>query len=173
MAGDDQASGRQGILYALLGVMAVALIGGGIYLLVRSRQLTPEDLVQQALTASSAKEQELACIKLAEIGKPATVHLEKIVRESKVPETKAAAMEGLGANRSWESMPLLLDVLEKDESPTARAKAAAIASYLLGRNYGYNSGDPPANLAQRVKIIRKDYEAMKKSPPPQYRKEGS
>ena len=79
------------------------------------------------------------------------------------------AAQAAAAAGDWESMPKLIALL-KDADPGVRARAAAACAVLLGMDYGYDPHGLAADQAKTRAAVARAYEAMRTSPPPQYRK---
>jgi hypothetical protein len=78
-------------------------------------------------------------------------------------------MGGLAMRWDWESMPQFMAAL-KDSNPEIRTQAAFAVTQLTGLDYGYSESDTPAKRAEVIKSMEIAYAAMKKNPPPKYRK---
>jgi len=157
----------------LLGATAVLLVVTiGVYV-YRARSDTdrldaPELLARRALTAPTVQEREKAALDLARSGPQALPHLRRVLAESDTPVVRAAVIEGLGGQRDWPSMPQLLDALEDDDLQV-RGRAGVAVSRILGLEFFFQADDPFEQRQPVVGEMRACYEAMQKSPPPQYK----
>lgn len=136
------------------------------YFLTKQKQRTPEELAQIALNGeASDTERQKAALELGQVGKGNEQLLQQVLVESQTPEVKAAAIEAIGELKHWESMPKLLDALD-DPSPLVRGRAAAIATSMLGIDFGFRAGDPPDKRALAIKGMKRLYQDMLNSPSP-------
>lgn len=85
------------------------------------------------------------------------------------PAVRSMAAQAAAAAGDWDSMPKLIALLQ-DADPGVRARASAACAVLLGMDYGYDANGPAADRARVREAIARTYEAMRQSPPPQYRK---
>lgn len=85
------------------------------------------------------------------------------------PAVRSMAAQAAAAAGDWESMPKLIALLQ-DADPGVRARASSACAVLLGMDYGHDPNGPAADQAKVREAIARTYEAMRKSPPPQYRK---
>jgi HEAT repeat protein len=149
------------IVLALLVVFGVV-----VFAVVRGTQAdappTPEELVQKAEDAPTGTEREKAVLDLATTGPSAEDQLRRLLVESKKPEVRAAAIEGLNSLSAWNSMPQILQALE-DPSVQVRGRAGAAATRMLGIDFLYRAEDPPEQRAKAVKGMRSCYSQMQKA----------
>lgn len=78
------------------------------------------------------------------------------------------AAQAAGAARDWESMPVLIGLLD-DKEPLVSARAAAACATLLGMDHGHDPKAAPAERAKTKAAIGRAYATMNENPPPQYR----
>lgn len=122
-----------------------------------------EQLARQALEAPTSDEQEVAAVRLAELGKPAKEHLRRVLSESRCAEVRGACIRGLAVQWDYDSMPAFLDALD-DESELVRSRAgAAVERMMSSADYGYRSDDPPEKRADAVKRFREHWEEFRDS----------
>lgn len=149
----------------------LALVTGGVYVFRHTGPEgldSPEKLAARALTAATVAERERAALDLARSGPAALPHLRRVLAESDTPPVRAAVIEGLGALRDWPSMPHLLGAVEDDDR-LVRGRAAVAAGRILGLEFFFQTDDPPEHRQAVVGEMKACYEAMRKSPPPQYK----
>lgn len=84
------------------------------------------------------------------------------------PAVRSMAAQAAAAAGDWDSMPKLIALLQ-DADPGVRARASAACAVLLGMDYGHDPNGPAADQAKAREVIARTYEAMRQSPPPQYR----
>lgn len=148
-------------------------LGAGLILLLfflwpRSKPASAEQLFAVGQDSGATQEQrEKAILGLAKADKKGKEYLRELLKSPDV-EAKAAAISGLAECRDFESMPQLLDLLD-DPSDNLRRRAASASMLILGRNYPYDAAAAASARAPVIALMRKEYQAMKKSPPPMYR----
>lgn len=124
---------------------------------------SPEQLARQALEAPTSDEQEVAAVRLAQLGKPAREHLRRVLSESQSPEVRGACIRGLAVLWDYDSMPAFLDALD-DDSELVRGRAGtAVKRMMSSADYGYRSDDPPEKRAAAVKRFRAHWKEFRDS----------
>ncbi len=121
-----------------------------------------EHLAQESLEAPTSDEQEAAAVRLAELGRPAREHLQRVLSESQSPQVRAACIRALAAQWDYDSMPEFLDALN-DESELVRARAGAAVERMMSIDAGYRSEDSPQRRAAAVKHFRERWEQFRNS----------
>lgn len=143
-----------------------AIVAGAVLVLPSilgcQRPPSPEELARQALEASSPGDQEVAAVRLAELGAEAKEHLQQVLAESQSPAVRAACIRGLAAQRDYDSMPAFLDALD-DESELVRGRAGVAVQELLGADFGYRHNAPPKQRKAKIKQLRQEWERVKDS----------
>jgi HEAT repeat protein len=147
-----------GLFIVLIVAYAADLFSGA------PRKAPPAELSNRALTGATAEERERAALELAE-NDAGISQMREVLAKSDSPRVKSAVIQGLGAQRDWESMPKLIDALS-DPSEEVRDRAGSAVTVMLGVDYHFRAADPPQKRDAALKSIRKRYEAMAKSPPP-------
>jgi HEAT repeat protein len=84
------------------------------------------------------------------------------------PEARALAAQAAAAAGDWQSMPLLIPLLEDDARPV-RARSAAAIAVLIGRDHAFDPDSPPPERARFRRHIERSYEELRANPPPRYR----
>jgi hypothetical protein len=149
-----------------------AILGGGLPVLLAllvwqilpaERRPSPDQLARQALEAATPAEQEVAAVRLAELGTDAKDHLRQVLTESQSAAVRAACIRGLAAQWDYDTMPMLLDALE-DPSPLVRGRAGVAVQRLLGADFGFRCDDPPEKRGMVVKRLRQEWERVKDTP---------
>lgn len=84
------------------------------------------------------------------------------------PEVRALAAQAAAAAGDWQSMPLLIPLLE-DEARPVRARSAAAVAVLIGRDHGFDPDSPPPERVRFRRHIERSYEELLANPPPRYR----
>lgn len=121
-----------------------------------------EQLAQESLEAPTPDEQEVAAVRLAELGRPAREHLQRVLSESQSPQVRAACIRALYAQWDYDSMPVFLDALD-DESELVRARAGAAVERMMSVDFDYHHDDPPEKREAAVKRLREHWEQFRKS----------
>jgi hypothetical protein len=154
------------ILYAVSGLLAIAILyyAGGIFF-GSNRSIPPSELAQRALTAGSAVERERAALDLAGGNASAIAPMREVLAKTESPQVKSYIIQGLGAQRDWDSMPALIDALD-DPAIQVRDRAGVAVNAMLGVDYYYKANDPAPKREAAVKLMRQRYKSMLKSPPP-------
>ena len=123
---------------------------------------SPEQLARQALEAPSSDEQEVAAVQLAQLGRPAREHLQRVLSQSQSPQVRAACIRGLAVQWDYDSMPAMLDALD-DESQWVRGRAVEAVERMMSRNFNYQSDDPADKRAAAAFRIREHWEEFRDS----------
>jgi HEAT repeat protein len=147
-------------------VIVVALTGVVLAFVSGSRGLgSPDALAERALNAATVEERQRAALDLGRIGPSGQEALRRVLAESKTPEVKAAAIQGLLDQQDYSSLPVFLALLD-DPSPLVRGRAGVAVTQLLGRNFQFLAEDPPARRAEAVEKMKRAYKEMPKPSPP-------
>jgi len=151
------------ILYSIAGVLAIiAVVVFGCLYIPWDRRPSPDELERTALEGATSAEKERAAVELAGRGAEAGEHLRRVLQKSKLPQVRAAAIQGLGAQHDYESVEALLDALE-DESPLVRGRAGIAMKTLLGVDFRFRAAASPEERAVKVQLIRKAWDEMRES----------
>ncbi len=152
-------------LFTITGILAcvLLLVYGCRFLQSAGGHRSPEELVQVALEAPDASEQEAAAAELAQLGEPARDQLRHVLAESRSPGVRAAVIQGLGKLWDYESMPSLLDAME-DPSAVVRGRAAVVVERMMSVDCGFRAADPPEARAKVVEELREQWENFRTSP---------
>jgi len=118
---------------------------------------TPAELVETCLAGSDVDEQQTAAIELSRRDDVPIQSVRDVFIKSKVPEVRAAAVQGLGRKRDFDTLPKLIDAME-DESPLVRGRAGAAVRRIVGLNYEFRALDPPEKRKEAVEFYRKFWE---------------
>ena len=129
----------------------------------RQRHRSPEELVRVALESPDPAQQEKAAVELAELGRPALKHLQRLLAESQSNHVRAAVIQGLAFQRDYDSMPALLDAMA-DPSLVVRGRAGAAVQRLLGLKFGFDADGPPDEREKIIMAVRKQWESLRNSP---------
>jgi len=137
---------------------------------------SPDELAQEALEAATAGEQELAAVKLAEVAndnqlqpqlrQQAKQCLQRVLKESRSPQVRAACIQGLSSLWDYDSMPAFLDALG-DESDLVRGRAVVTIERMMSvslAGFGYRYDDPSAKRAPAIERVRKEWDTTRDSP---------
>lgn len=135
---------------------AVLLAGCG-----RSRTVTDP-------LAAIAAELDAAVVAAAEDGGKGVECIRGFLGDDR-PAVRSMAAQAAAAAGDWDSMPKLITLLQ-DADSGVRARASSACAVLLGMDYGHDPNGPAADQAKGREAIARTYEAMRQSPPPQYRK---
>jgi hypothetical protein len=155
------------VQYASLGgclVVLVAILGWQMF--SGERAPSPEELARQALEAASPDEQEVAAVRLAQLGKEAKEHLRRVLAESQSPPVRTACIQGLAAQWDYQSMPVFFDALN-DESELVRVRAAVAVQRMLSADmeyFNYSYRDPPEKRQAAIELLRKRWKQLRDSP---------
>jgi HEAT repeat protein len=153
-----------GLLTLTIGVYGYSALSG------RGDKLPPAaKLADQALTASTPDAREKAALDLARFGQGAEPHLRRVLTESTQASVKAAVIQGLAALGDWESMPQLIDALE-DADAQVQGRAQAAVTHLLGKDFFFRPADEPLDVAVAIRGVRAEYERIRTSPSPKFRR---
>jgi hypothetical protein len=156
---------RPGLRLVLALLLTLLLIVYGGKWLFPERSDSPEELTKKALGAETAKEQELATLELGRFRKnspdrryrgDARLHLERVFKESKTPEVRAAAIHGLGNQYDYDLMEQFLDCLN-DESLTVRAEAGAMIQSMISVDRKFDPLEPAEKRQAAVERIRQSW----------------
>jgi HEAT repeat protein len=115
---------------------------------------TPEELVDRSFNAPTVNERQTATIELSRRDDVPIKSVRDVFRQSKSPEVRAAAVQGLGRRRDVNSLSALIDAME-DESPLVRGRAGAAVRRIVGLNYEFHALDPPEKRQKAVAFYRK------------------
>lgn len=137
--------------YSVFAVAGVLLL---VWLFSGETRSTPEELVDRALSAPTVDERQTAAIELSRRGDVPIESVRNVFRQSKAPEVRAAAAQGLGRTRDIDSLPALIDAME-DESPLVRGRAGAAVKQIVGLDYEFRALDPPEERQKAVDFYRK------------------
>lgn len=137
-------------------VIVVALVGVVLFLGSRSGLASAEELANRALNGATPEEQQRAALDLGRVGAAALEPLRRVLAESKTPEVRAAAIEGLLDLQDYTSVPIFLSLLD-DPSPLVRGRAGVAVTQLLGRNFQYVAEDPPAKRSEAIQKMKRAY----------------
>jgi HEAT repeats len=155
---NERLMNKSTVFGAALAVFAGVVILIGLLLLIfggNSSDLASPESLESIAISGTPDEQEKAVLDLARYVPPnanaekAKEALRRVLRESKVPQVRAAAIQGLGSFKDWESMDLLLQGLEDDDR-YVRARSGVAVSEVLGVRYKYDPDDP---VEERNKAI--------------------
>lgn len=147
-----------------------AVYRGGLFLAMfltagcGEHQPTPEELVELALNAPSSTERARAAVQLADYGEEAKPHLRRVLADSTQEDVQAACIEGLGKLWDYESMDLLIGLVE-DGYPKIRGRAAVVVTRMIGRDRRYRAGAPLEERLVWVRHVKQDWETIRTSPP--------
>ena len=160
----DSPSGQRNLaIFGGLVVLTVGIILSSYYLRGDDRP-TPQELASAALANTTRTDQTAAAVRLGTYGEPAAkVELRRVLRETTVPDVKAACIEGLGKVWDYESMDLLLDAVEFG-SPKVRGRAAVVITRMTGRDRRYRAKAPAAERQRLVRFMCEDWEEIRNSP---------
>ncbi len=127
---------------------------------------SPDELAQQALSGPTVAEKAKAAVRLADCGPDALDELRRVLKESDTPAVRAACIQGLGAIEDYDSVDMLLDLME-DESPIVRGSAgAAVSNMLLGARatVQFKADGPEEERKQAIKVFREEWGKLRGSP---------
>ncbi|MGE3805283.1 MAG: HEAT repeat domain-containing protein [Gemmataceae bacterium] len=139
----------------LVAVSALSLVG--IQALTWATRATPESLGQEALSGTDAAARQQAALILAQQGKGSVTSMRQVLAESSEPEVRCAMIDGLAAQRDWDSMPIILDALTDDDA-RVRGRAAAACNVFFGIDFQLRPDGDPRRRAQIIESIRQAYE---------------
>ncbi|MCA9270017.1 MAG: hypothetical protein KDA41_16160 [Planctomycetales bacterium] len=151
-----------------------AFIGGGavvIGVLVawmagafqQEKPLPPVPVVIERLNKPASAEQQVGAAKdLIRHGAKARTEVRAaLANHAKYePEVMAPLLQATMKNRDYQSMPVLLDLLDHPD-PLVRGRAAAAAQQILGGRINYRANDAPEVRAKAAAEIRRQYEELK------------
>lgn len=147
-----------------------AVLGGGLVVLLAmascEQAASPDELARQALHAPTARQQQEAVARLAECGKDARGHLQRVMAQSQSSQVRAVCIQALAVQWDYDSIPAFLDALD-DRSETVRGQAVRAVERLLSKDlaqFGYRYDDPPGKRARAIQRIRQDWERTRDSP---------
>jgi len=150
-------------IFGGLVVFTVGIILFGYYVRGDDRP-TPQELANAALAKTTPTDQATAAVRLGTYGEPAAkVELRRVLRETALPDVRAACIEGLGKLWDYESMDLLLDAVEFG-SPKVRGRAAVVITRMTGCDRRYRAEAPAAERQRLVRFMREDWEEIRNSP---------
>jgi hypothetical protein len=156
---------RKAIYYSAGGLLiAFLVVYGNSFLSSSNRPPPPDELSHRALSAATSDDRERAARELAESGASGVAHMRDVFAKTDSPEVKSAVIQGLGAQRDWDSMPKLIEALG-DSSDRVRDRAGIAVTAILGVDYFFRANDPPQKRASAIKSIRQRYNKMLKNPP--------
>ena len=164
----DQEDGKQKLAFLII----LLLFGAGalawVYWPRSPRASTPEQLAEQALSGDNPVIQQQAAATLAHPQFAAVPQLRQVLKEARHPDVRAAAAQGLGDVQDFQSVPELLRLCD-DPSPLVRGRAGAAVTNIIGMDFFFKAEDPPKERAAAIESMRRAYDQMRRSPPPQYR----
>jgi len=146
-----------GVLLAL-----TAIVYGWRFLGGHRRKRSPEELARLALESVDLQERELAAVELAQLGRPATEHLRRVLAEADSPRVRAPAIRGLAAQWDYDSMPALLDALD-DPSLVVRGRAGVAVARMMSVDFDFRADAPAEQRQAIVKRFREQWEWMRDS----------
>ena len=145
--------------HLLLGVLLVVLA-----VVTLNRLRTPagpsiEQLTETALHGSTPTERAEAAVGLSDAGPEALAPLRRVLAESEDPPVQAACLTGLAKLWDYESMELLLELMETGP-PRVRGRAAQAFMRMTGRQRRYAANAPEAERRRLVDFMRQDWEEI-------------
>jgi hypothetical protein len=152
-------------LFGVAGVLllVVVLFYGWRWFFSAPRERSAEELAQAALNASTPEEQATAATELIARGWPALPQMQRVVRESKVPEIRATLIQGLSAQRDYDSMPVFLDGLD-DSALIVRVRSVAAVVCIECCQTDYRPEDPPEQRQPAVQALRDRWDKLHNAP---------
>ncbi|MGD0900048.1 MAG: hypothetical protein ABR915_19615 [Thermoguttaceae bacterium] len=156
---------RSKLLFAVAGILllVVVLFYGWRWFSSSPRERSADELAQAALGASTPEERATAAAELIARGWPALQQMQRVVRESKVPEVRAMMIQGLSGQRDYDSMPVFLDGLD-DPALVVRVRSAAAVRRIECFDAEYQPEDPPEKRQPAVKALRDNWERLRNAP---------
>ena len=150
----------RGALLTIAGLLLLVVIGiYWMYYATGETVLSPEELAERALTASSPEEKEAAAVQLSQAGAAGVEQMRRVYKQSDVDEVRAACVKGLGVLRDYDSMDVFFQSLE-DDSPLVRGRAGVAMVRMLGRDYQFRANGSPAERAQAIAGMKKAWAEM-------------
>jgi HEAT repeat protein len=162
----EKEEGKQQLAFFLAICLAGAAACAWVYWPRAAQRATPEQLAQQALSAENPIAQARATTQLGKRG--AAPQLREVMAQTSDPEVRATAAQALGDLADFQSVPELLRLCD-DASPLVRGRAGAALCSILGADFPFQADLPPDQRARVTDAMRKMYEQMRRSPPPEYR----
>jgi HEAT repeat protein len=162
-------STRLKVLLAVLGavVLCVGAFQAYFYLGGGEGSASPEQLAQEALSGSTVEDRAKAAVGLENCGYKAHEELRRVLQESDTAEVRAACIRGLGAIEDYDSMELMMDLLE-DESLIVRGTAgSAVTSMLVmasGVQTRFKADGTEEERRQAAETLREEWEQLRESP---------
>ncbi len=154
------------ILYGLVAVLAiaVAVVYGWEFLAALKPRPSAAALARLAVEAKTPIERQKAAVTLADAGPEALDHLRRLSHESRDPMVRATCAQALANHGDYQSMDLLIELLQDDspgnEGKLVRMRAAAALSQFLRQDLHFPAGGPPEERRQAVARIRKLWQDM-------------
>jgi hypothetical protein len=147
------------VIFFCLLVITVAYYG--LSWILTPRIASPEELAEQALTADTIQEKEMAATKLASLGNIAEKQIVEVFNKTNEPGVRAAMIEGLGTILSFDHMDAILAALN-DDSEWMRGRAAFAVHEML--DYNFPVEETPEVRAKALLYIRDCWNKLRNSP---------
>jgi hypothetical protein len=155
------------IVAGVLGLVVILLYAR--YFLFRQRPPSPEEAARAALNVSASPQtREEAAVRLATLGRPAVGQMVQVLKASDQSEVRAACVRGLGQAKSYNSMALLLQLMN-DQSLAVRAQAGASVKILTRIDCDFRPEAPERERLESINRFRRFWENEIK---PSYRRGG-
>ena len=150
---------RKKTLYVVAGVLVlVAVVFHGWRWLSIPTAPSPEELAGVAIFSDATPEDcQDAALKLAGLGSPAVPYMRRVLAESKSPEVRAAAIQGLVVAYDITSMDAYLDGLNDPSLPVRMSSATAMNNLL---SMTALPDDPPEKRQEAIDACRRHWEQM-------------
>lgn len=142
--------------------MLVKLFGGflavstvslcGIQVVNWAGRDTPDSLGAAALQGN-----ERAALDLAAQGPEGVKQMRRVLETSTEPDVRSAMLDGLAAQRDWDSVPAFIAGLT-DEDARVRGRAAAACNAMFGIDFQLRPDADPQRRARIIDAIRQAYE---------------
>jgi len=147
--------GNRNLQYTILaGSLTVLLLLLGWQFFPRAKVSAPEGLAAVALSDADEDQREQAALQLSRHPEQPLAEMRQVFRQSSSPRVKAAAAEGLGALRDWDSVPLLLAAMD-DSSEWLRGRAAqAVRRIAVDPLFAFRPDAPPPQRRRVIELIR-------------------
>ncbi|MGE3806562.1 MAG: HEAT repeat domain-containing protein [Gemmataceae bacterium] len=149
----------------LVGTIIASFLG--LVVLGTWSKLTQEDaetLTNEALSGPDASVRLQAALRLSLYGADGVAGMRRVLAESEEPDVRAAMLDGLAAQRDWESMPTMIAALD-DENAEVRRRAASAINHLFNRDFGLRPDTPAAERAKTIELIRDMHKTIVATPP--------
>lgn len=148
----------------LIGTIITSLIGltvlGTWHAMTRE---TASKLAEEALFAPADTDRIQAAIKLSLCGPEGVPAMRRVLAESEEAGVRAAMLDGLAAQRDWDSVPDMLAALDDPSSEVQRRAAAAI-NQIFNRDFELSSNLSAAERAATITHIREMHKAIMETP---------